>query len=153
LQRLGAGRSTIKPKGIAAEATEVVTSKSLTAPELVEIAETLKLAAATPADGKTSAAAAGYMELAGAEKDGQCDVVEVAGGVSLDSGMCRKLFDAESDADEFCCDDCTHSSGADKGADDADDASDADAPSGASLQPTPSAAMKRRERLLTLFGR
>jgi signal peptide peptidase SppA len=155
LQRLGAGRSTIKPKGMAAE---VVTGKSLTAAEVAETVNLLadlpvytrdlEIGAATPADGKTSAAAAGYMELAGAEKDGQCDVVEVAGGVSLDSGMCRKLFDAESDADEFCCEECTHSTAEQGVTNDVDEA-----PSGAVSQPAPSAAMKRRERLLTLFGR
>jgi len=59
--------------------------------------------------GRVSDKEAGYMELPDAEKDGTCDTVDVAGGISSDKGCCN-LFNADPEADEFCCGDCTHSS-------------------------------------------
>jgi hypothetical protein len=59
------------------------------------------------AGGRISAAAAGYMELAGAKKDADCKKVKVAGGVSEERGCCN-LFAPEGGAAEFRCGTCTH---------------------------------------------
>lgn len=56
---------------------------------------------------KTTARAAGYMELDGAVKDGDCNVVEVKDGVSGDKG-CSNLFRPISKAKQFNCENCIH---------------------------------------------
>jgi hypothetical protein len=57
---------------------------------------------------KIPSANAGYMELAGAEKDGGCKKVEVAGGVSQKKGCCN-FFQPESvKADQFRCGECEY---------------------------------------------
>ena len=50
---------------------------------------------------------AGYMELNGAKKDGDCNVVEVKGGVSKYKGCCN-LFDPFPNAQRFDCGHCEH---------------------------------------------
>lgn len=57
--------------------------------------------------GKVSADTAGYMELEGAAKSGDCGLVQVAGGVSGDQGCCN-LFDPQQGAASFCCEECEH---------------------------------------------
>ena len=55
---------------------------------------------------KVSELAAGYMELAGAKKDGDCKIVEVDGGISKDLGCCN-LFKPESEkVQKFSCGTC-----------------------------------------------
>jgi hypothetical protein len=58
------------------------------------------------ADGRVSAEAAGYMELDGAQKDGDCSRVNVAGGVSSKLGICREQFEPQEGAREFECGSC-----------------------------------------------
>jgi len=60
--------------------------------------------------GRVSEQAAGYMELEGADKSGECDLVAVPGGVSGTRGCCN-LFDPDADAEAFQCGDCKHFSG------------------------------------------
>lgn len=50
---------------------------------------------------------AGYLELPGAQKDAQCDIVDVPGGVSSQKGCCNS-FRAQPDAQGFNCGSCTH---------------------------------------------
>jgi hypothetical protein len=57
--------------------------------------------------GKVSAESAGYMELEGAEKDADCQIVKVEGGVSSDRGCCN-LFDPEGKAKKFSCGNCEY---------------------------------------------
>ncbi|MGH9483082.1 MAG: hypothetical protein ACRD1L_13420 [Terriglobales bacterium] len=54
--------------------------------------------------------AAGYMELAGAHKDGDCGLVQVRGGVSGERGCCN-LFDPSAGAQAFECSTCEHFEG------------------------------------------
>lgn len=56
---------------------------------------------------KVSAESAGYMELEGAAKDGDCGLVSVVGGVSGEKGCCN-LFDPSLAAAEFNCMNCEH---------------------------------------------
>lgn len=56
---------------------------------------------------KSTAEAAGYMELDDAQKDASCDIVSVSGGVSSRLGCCN-LFDPKSGAKEFRCGTCEH---------------------------------------------
>lgn len=56
--------------------------------------------------GKMSADAAGYMELDGAQKDGDCTKVEVEGGVSKELGCCNE-FDPQPQTQKFSCGTCT----------------------------------------------
>lgn len=56
---------------------------------------------------RMSAKAADYMELDGAEKDADCEKVEVEGGVSSELGCCNE-FKPESGADEFKCGECQY---------------------------------------------
>lgn len=71
--------------------------------------------AAPGQDGATGAkvpeAQAGYMELAGAEKDGDCQKVEVQGGVSLDKGCCNLFEPQDEQVDQFKCGTCKYGSG------------------------------------------
>jgi hypothetical protein len=56
---------------------------------------------------RVSARAAGYMELDGAVKDGDCNAVDVNGGVSGELGCCN-LFNPKPGAREFECETCKH---------------------------------------------
>lgn len=57
---------------------------------------------------RLSSGEAGYMELRGAKKDGDCEIVDVTGGISLRKGCCNE-FKPQSGADEFRCGECVHS--------------------------------------------
>jgi len=48
---------------------------------------------------------AGYMELQGAQKDADCKVVEVQGGISSKLGCCNN-FDPQDGAQVFSCGTC-----------------------------------------------
>lgn len=54
------------------------------------------------------AAQAGYMELAGAKKDGDCRKVEVSGGVSRELGCCNEFQPQKKDTRHFDCGDCEY---------------------------------------------
>lgn len=56
---------------------------------------------------KIPAAHAGYMELEGAKKDGDCAIVRVSGGISSKKGCCD-LYDPQKGADEFRCGECIY---------------------------------------------
>jgi hypothetical protein len=57
--------------------------------------------------GRISAKAAGYMELNGAKKDGDCRIVNVKGGVSKQLGCCNK-YQPQKGAQEFKCGKCEY---------------------------------------------
>jgi hypothetical protein len=59
-------------------------------------------------DGKMSGEQAGYIELDGAQKDADCMVVMVDGGVSSDMGICRQKFDPQDGATAFNCGSCNY---------------------------------------------
>jgi hypothetical protein len=66
---------------------------------------------------KIPEAQAGYMELQGAVKDGDCSKVDVQGGVSLDRGCCNEFEPQDETTDTFDCGNCKYGSeqeGADK---------------------------------------
>lgn len=50
--------------------------------------------------------AAGYMELRGAVKDGECSVVEVPDGISRDRGCCNNFWPPT--AKKFTCGTCVY---------------------------------------------
>ena len=50
--------------------------------------------------------AAGYMELEGAKKDGECSVVEVPDGISKDKGCCNNFWPPT--AKKFSCGTCVY---------------------------------------------
>lgn len=50
------------------------------------------------------------MELAGAQKDGQCSKVNIEGGVSLDLGCCNYFEPQDDSVDKFCCGECKYGS-------------------------------------------
>jgi hypothetical protein len=50
---------------------------------------------------------AGYMELAGAKKDGDCKIVFVDGGISKDLGCCN-LYHPVDGAKKFNCGQCKY---------------------------------------------
>lgn len=56
------------------------------------------------------ATAAGYMELDGARKDGDCQVVEAPGGISRDKGCCNNFWPPTAKA--FKCGACDYVAGA-----------------------------------------
>lgn len=56
---------------------------------------------------RASAKEAGYMELDGAKKDGDCAIVEVEGGVSRDLGCCN-LVKPTVGAKKFTCGLCEY---------------------------------------------
>lgn len=60
--------------------------------------------------GKVDQQTAGYMELDGAQKSGDCDLVQVDGGVSGEKGCCN-LYSPVEGASEFECAQCTHFTG------------------------------------------
>ena len=57
--------------------------------------------------GRVTAQAAGYRELEGAAKDGECDLVAVPAGVSAGRGCCN-LFEPDAGAARFACGSCEH---------------------------------------------
>jgi hypothetical protein len=59
---------------------------------------------------KVPEAQAGYMELAGAQKDGTCSKVDVQGGVSLDLGCCNFFEPQDESTDSFRCGECEYGS-------------------------------------------
>lgn len=61
--------------------------------------------------GKVPEAEAGYMELAGAQKDGDCQKVDVQGGISLDLGCCNLFEPQDESVDSFRCGTCKYGSG------------------------------------------
>lgn len=56
---------------------------------------------------RITAGSAGYMELEGATKDAECEIVEVKNGVSSKRGCCN-LYDPIKGADEFRCGECSY---------------------------------------------
>jgi len=59
---------------------------------------------------KIPAAQAGYMELQGAVKDGDCSKVDVEGGISLDRGCCNEFEVQDESVDQFKCGECKYGS-------------------------------------------
>ena len=57
---------------------------------------------------KITAKSAGYMELAGAEKDADCRLVIVKGGVSSDLGCCNEFEPKDEEVDRFRCGSCEY---------------------------------------------
>jgi hypothetical protein len=57
---------------------------------------------------RISAKEAEYMELEGAEKDADCEKVEVEGGVSSELGCCDKFQPEDDDVQEFKCGRCEY---------------------------------------------
>ncbi len=55
---------------------------------------------------KVSAEAAGYMELAGAKKDGDCKIVDVGGGISKELGCCNLFKPRNTKTNKFSCGTC-----------------------------------------------
>lgn len=60
----------------------------------------------TDPQGRMSADAAGYMELEGAQKDGDCQKVAVEDGISKELGCCNE-FDPQPKTQKFSCGTCT----------------------------------------------
>jgi len=60
--------------------------------------------------GKEPAEQAGYMELEGAQKDADCQIVAVPGGVSSDLGCCNE-FQPQEGTQVFSCGTCTFVTG------------------------------------------
>jgi hypothetical protein len=56
---------------------------------------------------RVSDRAAGYMELEGATKDADCEIVEVKNGISSERGCCN-LYDPLKGADKFDCGHCEY---------------------------------------------
>lgn len=57
-------------------------------------------------DKRISAEAAGYMELTGAKKDGDCEIVKVAGGISKQRGCCNEFKPEDRYTTQFRCGTC-----------------------------------------------
>lgn len=55
---------------------------------------------------KISSQAAGYMELEGAKKDGDCRIVQVDGGISKERGCCNLFLHKDGKSLEFRCGTC-----------------------------------------------
>ena len=81
---------------------------------------------------KIPEAQAGYMELAGAQKDGACSKVDVQGGVSLDLGCCNFYEPQDPSVDQFKCGECKYGS-------DSQDKSEQNDTSGMTNQSSPGA--------------
>jgi hypothetical protein len=60
---------------------------------------------------RLSAAQAGYMELEGAKKDGDCRKVEVKGGISKELGCCNEFQPEEKTTKRFSCGTCEYHKG------------------------------------------
>ena len=82
---------------------------------------------------KIPEAQAGYMELAGAQKDGGCSKVDVQGGVSLDLGCCNFFEPQDQSTDSFRCGECKYGS-------EAQDKSEQNDTSGMTTQESPGAS-------------
>lgn len=61
----------------------------------------------TESMGKITSRSAGYMELDGAKKDGDCELVKVEGGISEQRGCCN-LFQPQAHAQAFRCGTCKY---------------------------------------------
>lgn len=55
---------------------------------------------------------AGYLELPGAVKDADCEIVEVEGGVSSERGCCNSFGWKTEDVETFSCGECKYVEGA-----------------------------------------
>lgn len=64
--------------------------------------------------GRLTAAQAGYMELTGAKKDGDCHKVYVEDGISKKLGCCNEFNPQSSMTNRFRCGDCIFLKGDDK---------------------------------------
>ena len=51
---------------------------------------------------------AGYMQLRGAVKDGECTAVAVRGGISLELGCCNHFEPEDESVEEFRCGECEY---------------------------------------------
>ena len=60
------------------------------------------------ADNRMTAEQAGYMELEGAKKDGDCHKVNVSGGVSLELGCCNEFEPKAPTVKRFQCEGCKY---------------------------------------------
>ena len=60
------------------------------------------------ADNRFTSSEAGYMELVGARKDGECSKVKVSGGVSLERGCCNKFERESRYTTKFSCGTCEY---------------------------------------------
>lgn len=60
------------------------------------------------ADTRISAKEAGYMELVGAKKDGDCEKVAVKGGISLERGCCNEFQREAVLTTKFSCGTCEY---------------------------------------------
>jgi hypothetical protein len=63
---------------------------------------------------RISESEAGYLELPGATKDGDCNVVEVQGGISKGRGCCNSFKWASEDVEGFKCGECKYLEGAEE---------------------------------------
>lgn len=71
----------------------------------------IEAAASAKKDNRIPESKAGYTELAGAKKDGDCHKVRVAGGISKELGCCN-YFQAESKQTQvFSCGTCEYERG------------------------------------------
>lgn len=59
-----------------------------------------------PSDSRMPASAAGYMELRGAKKDGDCHIVKVEGGISKARGCCNEFKPESHFTTKFSCGTC-----------------------------------------------
>lgn len=64
--------------------------------------------AGTRVGAKMSAQRAGYMELRGASKNGDCRIVEVPGGVSKELGCCNEFKPQDDSVQQFRCGTCLY---------------------------------------------
>jgi hypothetical protein len=60
---------------------------------------------------RITAQEAGYLELPGAVKDADCEVVEVDGGVSSERGCCNSFGWKSADVEYFRCGECKYLAG------------------------------------------
>ena len=63
---------------------------------------------------RITAEQAGYLELPGAMKDSDCEVVEVEGGVSSERGCCNSYAWRSANPKGFSCGECKYLEGADE---------------------------------------
>ncbi len=62
-------------------------------------------------DHRMPAGQAGYMEITGAVKDGDCRIVNVPGGVSKELGCCNEFEPESLKTKRFRCGDCEYLKG------------------------------------------
>jgi hypothetical protein len=70
---------------------------------------------------RISAQEAGYLELPGAVKDADCEVVEVDGGVSSERGCCNSFGWKSQNVERFACGECKYLEGQGERADQPDE--------------------------------